>query len=74
MCVTSMVMQTYFDQYPVPTQFPAHQWPTYQELMEKARKYDEMMKQPDCPDLVKHQWHEELTRFMRERYGMEPKT
>lgn len=73
MCVVSMVMQTYFDRYTVPTEFPPYHWPTYQVLMDKARKYDELMKQSDCQDPVKHQWHEELTRFMRERYGLEPK-
>jgi len=74
MCVTSMVTDHYMLQYPTPLSFPAFKWPDYQELIRKARLYDEMMKQPDCPSPVKDQWAQELERIMREKYGLVPTT
>ena len=73
MCASSMITDHFMQHYPVPHTFPTYQWPTYTELLEKARKYDEMMKQPDCPEPSKVQWHQELERVMKERFGLEPK-
>lgn len=72
MCVTSMITDHYMQNYPAPMNFPTWQWPTYQELMDKARKYDEMMAQKACPDPSKIQWQQELERVMKERYGLTP--
>lgn len=72
MCAVSMVSQHYQMHYPVPTTFPDWQWPHYQELMRKAKLYDEMMKQPDCQDDAKAAWAKELERVMKERYGLTP--
>lgn len=73
MCAVSMISGHYRDLYPSPQQFPAFEYPNYQELIRKARLYDEMMKQPDCPDPNKAEWQRALELFMREKYGMEPK-
>jgi len=64
MCVSSMVSQHYFDKYPDPYTFPLYDYPNYQELLRKARLYDEIMKQRDCPDPKKEQWNKELDLFM----------
>lgn len=73
MCVTSMVSQHYWDMYPVPALFPQTEWPNFSELLRKAKLYDEMTKQADCPDPVKAQWVQDLERVMREKYGLHPK-
>ena len=73
MCTVSMISQHYHDQYPNHTQFPPAFYPDFAELIRKARLYDEMTKQPDCPDPAKVKWQQDLERFMRERYGIEPK-
>lgn len=72
MCVTSMITDHYMQQWPTPVQFPHFEWPNYQELMRKARLYDETMQQPDCPSDAKTAWALELERVMRERYGLTP--
>lgn len=74
MCAVSMITGHYMPQYPSPQTFPQALYPDYSELVRKARLYDEMMKQPDCPDPKKEAWHAELEKYMREKYGMEPKS
>ena len=73
MCVVSMVTQHYFGRYPRFDQFPPTAYPDYTELIRKARLYDEMMRQKDCPDPQKDEWNRQLTDFMRRQYGLEPK-
>lgn len=73
MCTVSMITGHYMPQFPDPRLFPPTIYPDYAELVRKARAYDELMKQPDCPDPAKEQWHAELERFMREKYGLAPK-
>lgn len=73
MCTVSMISGHYMGMYPAPQQFPPEQYPNYAELVRKARLYDEMMKQPDCPDPAKDAWHKDLERLMKEKYGLEPK-
>lgn len=72
MCVTSMISGHFQQQWPVPIDFPPFQWPTYQELMRKAKLYDEMTQQRDCQDDEKTKWAKELERVMKERYGLSP--
>ena len=73
MCTVSMITGHYQGLYPDPRYFPPVMYPDYSELVRKARLYDEMMKQPDCPDPKKDAWHKDLENLMREKYGLEPK-
>lgn len=75
MCVVSMISDHYMRQWPQ-RQFdhvPPHDYLNYQELLRKARLYDEMTKQPDCPDPKKLDWQKALDQYMKEKYGLEPK-
>lgn len=72
MCVTSMITQHYMQQFPQPLTFPVFEWPNYQELLRKAKLYDEMTGQKDCPDDAKTQWALELERVLKDRYGLTP--
>lgn len=73
MCAVSMVTGHYRDLFPHYPSFPPAEYPNYAELVRKARLYDEMTKQRDCPDPAKEQWHKDLERHMKEKYGLEPK-
>lgn len=76
MCVYSMVSDHFMHQYPSPYTFPPAAYPDMAELLRKARLYDEMMKQPACPEAEKARWVAEVERIMREKYGLvvvEPK-
>jgi len=73
MCTYSMVSGHYQGLWPNPADFPPLHYPNFQELIRKARLYDEMNQQRDCPDPAKVKWQDELERVMRERYGLEPK-
>lgn len=55
MCVVSAVMGWGQKTYPNPVTFPLISYPAYQELVEKARKYDELTGQKYCPDPAKEQ-------------------
>ena len=80
MCVVSMISDHYMDRWPQPWQTP---WPhsplspreyeDYQELLRKAKLYDEMTGQKDCPDPKKVEWQRDLEKFMKDRFGLEPK-
>lgn len=73
MCVVSMITDHYHDRYPKWERFPPSDYPDYQELLRKARLYDEMMKQKDCPSREKEEWQKKLEEFMKKQYGLEPK-
>lgn len=73
MCAVSAITNGFYQQWPKPQQFPFDMYPDYLELRRKAALYDEMNKQRDCPEPEKAKWHEELVKFMREKYGFEPK-
>jgi hypothetical protein len=73
MCTVSMISGHYMGLHPLPQTFPPAEYPNYQELLRKARLYDEMMKQPDCPDPAKVEWEKKLEQYMKEKYGLEPK-
>lgn len=73
MCTVSMVVGHFQGQYQIPQTFPPIMYPDYMELVRKARLYDELMNQKDCPDPAKEKWHTDLAKFMREKYGLEPK-
>ena len=74
MCAVSAVTGHFRDKWPDYRDFQPTFYPDYSELVRKARLYDEMTKQKDCPDPAKEQWHAAVEKFMRERYGLEPKT
>lgn len=73
MCVVSMISDHYHKQYPDHTTFPTVFYPDYAELIRKARLYDELMAQKDCPDPQKALWQKDLEEWMRKQYGLEPK-
>ncbi len=58
MCAVSMVTQHYYDKYPNPSTFPEWKFGDYFELVRKAKLYDELTGQKDCPEPVKQQWHD----------------
>lgn len=76
MCATSMIVDHFRQHYPTPNTFPsfAPMYPDYQELVRKARAYDEMMAQKDCPKPEAEAWMKDVEKFMREKYGLEPKS
>lgn len=83
MCVLSMVVGHYYERYPfmqpqsapqrLGDYFPPQSYPDFMDLVRKARLYDELNNQKDCPDPKKEEWLKQLESFMRERYGLEPK-
>jgi hypothetical protein len=73
MCTVSMIVDHFRDRYPSPQQMPQMIYPDYMELVRKAKLYDEMMKQADCPKPEAEAWMTQIEKFMREKYGLEPK-
>lgn len=73
MCVVSMISGHYQQQFPIPNNFPPQIYPDYSELIRKARLYDELMKQKDCPDPAKEAWQKQVEKIMWEKYGLAPK-
>lgn len=73
MCAVSMISGHYQGQFPQYQQFPPAMYPDYMELLRKARLYDQMMNQPDCPDPDKAQWQEKLEKFMKDKYDLNAK-
>lgn len=57
----------------LPPQWNWGRWDEYQELLRKAKAYDEMMKQADCPDPIKEAMMKEIERKLVEKYGLHPK-
>lgn len=72
MCVVSMVSGHFQDNYASPLTFPPQIYPDYLELIRKAKLYDEMTNQKDCPDPKKVEWQNELEKIMFEKYGLKP--
>lgn len=68
MCVVSMISQHYFDKFPSIPQFPYTTYLEYQELLRKAKLYDEMTGQKDCIEEQKDKWSKELSDYMRKTY------
>jgi hypothetical protein len=73
MCAVSNVGNTWMQQYPDYRTFPPIDYQRYMDALEKARKWDELMKQKDCVHPEKDAWHEAVKKFMKEHYGLEPK-
>lgn len=73
MCAVSAVSDNYRDRYPYPHHFPRYEYPDYLDALEKARKYDELMGQKDCPHPEKLEWQRQLEEYMRKNYGLEPR-
>ena len=81
MCVVSMISDHYMDKYPQPAMWPTpnggwtipKEYADYQELLRKAKLYDEMTKQKDCPAPDKVEWQKALEKFMKDKYGLKPK-
>lgn len=66
-----MVTQHYYEQFPRVMEFPVWKYGDYLELVRKARLYDELTGQPDCPEPVKQNWHDQLTLRMKSEYFKE---
>lgn len=73
MCAFSMVVGHHQQLWPRPEDFPVQRHNELAELLRKARLYDEMMKQPDCPDPAKEQWLKDLDRYLADTYGLKKK-
>ena len=56
MCVVSMVTQHYWEKFPQPSLFPINQYKDFMEILRKAKEYDKIMNQPDCPEFEKAEW------------------
>lgn len=65
MCAVSMITGHYQQQYPRYQDFPSFEWPNYAELVRKAKLYDELTGQKDCPDPLKQAWHDQLEALYR---------
>ena len=64
MCVVSMITEHYWRQYPNPVYYPRDKYRDMEELIRKAREYDRIMNQPDCPDPVKADWYKQVIEKM----------
>lgn len=56
MCVVSMVSDHYMQRFPQPTQMSPQIYEDIMELIRKAKEYDRMTGQPDCPTDTKRKW------------------
>lgn len=63
MCVVSMVTDHYWRKWPDPVQMPKDIYSDLEELIRKAREYDRIMNQPDCPDPLKQDWYQKLQKL-----------
>lgn len=41
-------------------------WPSFEEILEKARRWDELNKQPNCEDPEKATWIKDIERRLTE--------
>lgn len=76
MCVVSMVSDHYKRMWPSPLEWQQVNNPdysNYQELLRKARLYDELTKQQDCPAPDKVEWQEKIDKYMKDKFGLVPK-
>lgn len=64
MCAVSMVMDHGLSQWQntstLPNEYQIKFWKQWQELVEKARKYDEMTAQPNCEDPKKAEFEKKV--------------
>lgn len=67
MCVTSAILD-YGRQQPYYSWTPPT-WQEYQDLLEKARKWDELAHQPHCEDPDKERWMKEVDDRLRKLEG-----
>lgn len=65
MCVVSMITQHYWEKYPNPYQFPIYRYGEMQELLRKARLYDELTGQEDCIEPAKDAWLQKVEIVMK---------
>lgn len=83
MCVVSMITEHYELKWPLTQRIPfdplgIHDVPLprpleyfdFLELVRKAKEYDRMTNQPDCPDAEKLKWMAELEKRMVETYNL----
>ena len=64
MCTYCAIVGEGMRQWPQPQVFPVQYWPDYNELVEKARKYDELTGNKDCEGADKLKWFKELSKRM----------
>lgn len=64
MCVTSAIMQ-YGQTVPI-NSWTTISWQHYHELLEKARKWDELAAQPHCEDPSKEKWMKAVEKRLKE--------
>lgn len=71
MCMVSAITGWGQQQWPYTlpeTKLPdIKEWIGFQEIVEKARKWDEANKQPDCVDPAKEKWLKELDALIKRR-------
>lgn len=65
MCAVSMVIGWGQQQWSTPDVFPPSFHPRYLELIERAKEYDKLNNQPDCPDESKDRWLKMLDQHMK---------
>ena len=63
MCVVSMVTDHYMQRWSVPQYIPPTILRDIEELIRKAREYDKLTGQPDCPEGAKRDWLTELEKL-----------
>lgn len=62
MCVVSMVTDHYQRQWPNPTHISPETYRDISELIRKAKEYDRIHSQPECPDAIKQKWLDEFAK------------
>lgn len=72
MCVVSMISDHYMPRWPQPLLYPPPPiiYKDILELIEKARKYDELTGQPACPSPDKAKWVEEMYKMGNTTYSI----
>lgn len=58
MCVYSMVLD--YGQRIPDQQWDLRKWAEFQEIVNKAKKWDELMQQPNCEDPKKVEWEKRI--------------
>ncbi len=66
MCLVSAITDYAMKQWPHPVYYPPGQYQEYLDILEKARKWDELTGQKDCVDPVKDAWNVALKAVMQE--------
>lgn len=60
MCVVSMVTDHYMQQWPTPSHMSPSIYRDIEELIRKAKDYDRIHNQPECPAPDKQKWLEDF--------------